>query len=330
MAISFPFSSSVLTSAYGPRTWNGNPTFHTGVDFAVGGNVQVKAADAGTVTRLEYTALKGYQLEITHSASAKTRYHMLRNDLANTVTEGQYVQKGEVVGHIAPVKYSPSAAWTGPHLHWEVWLKTVNSTGTPTGNWFHHDPQKRVTNAGGLNGYEPLNPGGTPTAPATGGGSTPIGSDNVEYKNWSHESKQMFRRDMWGDSLDGGFNWRNSTIIPADIIIQAAQRAGWAADYAAVGEPGVRNDGPLAALVRQGVNSASNAARDSATASRDAALAARDSKYAADYVATGQPGVRNDGQTAALIRQGVNAALAAKLTAADIDAIATAVKNKLQ
>lgn len=329
MAISFPFASNLISSKYGPRVWNGAQTVHTGVDFAVSGNRAIPAADEGTITKIEYTNLKGYQVEIQHSAAARTRYHMLRSDVLDTVKVGQYVSKGQTIGHIAPVRYNPAAAWTGPHLHWEVWLRLVRSDGSPYDSWRHVDPQQRWTNAGGPNGYTPTEPSNT--GPATGGGTTPIESDDdVEYSKWSDESKRMFQRDMWTGSLHGGVPWEGNVFPPMRLLVEssqrselAAQRAGWAAESTAVGESGVRNDGPLAAMVRAAGVSASNAARDSA-------LAARDSKYAADYVAVGQQGVRNDGQTAALIRQGVNAALAAKLTAADIDAIANAVKAKLQ
>lgn len=175
MAVTLPYAVALLNSGYGTRVFQGSTSFHTGVDFAVVGNRAVPAADSGTVTRIEYTALKGYQLEITHSSYVKTRYHMLRSDLQNTVREGQYVQKGATVGHVAPVKYAANAAWTGPHLHFEVWLKRNSSSG-PTGSWFHHNPQASVSNAGGPSGYTPSYPS---TSPATGGGTNPIEDDDM-------------------------------------------------------------------------------------------------------------------------------------------------------
>lgn len=174
MTFEFPFRTSLISSDYGPRRWNGVNTFHTGCDFAVAGNLGVRSAADGVVTAVEYTALKGYQLEITHNAALKTRYHMLRSDLSTTSPVGKPVVRGQIVGHVAAVRYSPNAAWTGPHLHFEVWLKTVYSNGTPYGSWMHRDPIESASNAGGSSGYYPVENGSVPT----GGDVTPIEPTN--------------------------------------------------------------------------------------------------------------------------------------------------------
>lgn len=221
MAISFPFASSLISSGYGNRTWNGVQTFHTGVDFALAGGRAVAAADSGTVTRVEYTHLKGYQVEVTHSSAAKTRYHMLRNDVSSTVTEGQSVFKGQTIGYIAPVKYNSAAAWTGPHLHFEVWLRSWSSSGA-SGAWFHHNPRNSVSNAGGPNGYSPSEPTGT--GPATGG-STPINPPNesddmeiTELYNWRRgfsDNNQYNLLDAMArvDARQEAINARNETLV---------------------------------------------------------------------------------------------------------------------
>lgn len=293
MAISFPFHSSLVSSVYGARTWNGNPTFHTGIDFAVAGNREVKAADSGTITRVEYTALKGYQLEITHNAAAKTRYHMLRNDLANTVTEGQYVQKGQTVGHVAPVRYSTSAAWTGPHLHWEVWLKTNSSTG-PTGNWFHWDPQNRATNAGGSGGYTPSEM--PSTDPATGGGTTPIESDDMFSdgdRNLLKEVRDLLTPGQAGVKFDGQI-YAAIQALRSDLTKVV--------NLMTPGQAGVRSDGDIFARVRD-IQTRLDALSTAVSAASAEATAAKDhSKRGADAVTPGQAGVRHDGVLFALTK----------------------------
>lgn len=119
MALSLPFPENTISSHYGPRLWNGAQTFHTGVDFAIAGGVGIPAAENGVVTHVEYTALKGYQVQIQHGAVARTRYHML--DASIPVRAGDTVTKGQTIGKVASQRYSSSAAWTGPHLHFEIW-----------------------------------------------------------------------------------------------------------------------------------------------------------------------------------------------------------------
>lgn len=167
MTISLPFDSNTIgpRGKYGPRLWNGAQTFHTGVDFAVASNRPIVAAESGTVTEVAYTPLKGYQVEITHSASRRTRYHMVRKDADDIVFAGKAVQKGEIIAYVAPERYSSGAAWTGPHLHFEVWLKKTRSNGEAYESWFHWDPLKAVVNAGGSSGYSPLEPAGNSGTP---------------------------------------------------------------------------------------------------------------------------------------------------------------------
>lgn len=314
MAITMPFAEILVSSKYGPRTWNGNPTFHTGVDFAVSSNREVKAADAGTVTRIEYTNLKGYQLEITHSAAAKTRYHMLRSDLANTVREGQYVQKNQVVGHIAPQKYSSSAAWTGPHLHFEVWLKTNSSTG-PTGNWFHWNPQQRAVNAGGSGGYTPAYPS---TSPATGGGTTPIESDDMPLNaDDLNAIENRIRNAQWRTGEAGGATDTLENIlgkIRASTLVQETRQVGYGNRLEAVHGYTAQIPGYGARLedVQGKVNTI------------NLGVANTENK-----VNTANAALRNTEDKVNVVRDRVNA-LPAALSAADIEKIAQRVKALLQ
>lgn len=161
MALSLPFSESTINvrGQYGPRLWNGSQTFHTGVDFAIAGGVNVPASDSGVVTKVEYTSLKGYQVEIRHGNVAKTRYHMLDADVP--VRAGDTVSKGQTIGKVASRRYSSSAAWTGPHLHFEIWYPF---TGGSNPQFTHMNPLSFIRGQ---------------SSPA-GGSGTPIGPEPTD------------------------------------------------------------------------------------------------------------------------------------------------------
>lgn len=122
--LDFPFDLALMSSRYGTRIFNGTQSWHSGIDFAVAGGRDVKASDAGVVTKVEYTSLKGYQVEVTHGTTARTRYHMLNSVIP--VSVGDSVYKSQVIGKVASIRYSANAAWTGPHLHFEVHLPADN------------------------------------------------------------------------------------------------------------------------------------------------------------------------------------------------------------
>mgnify|MGYP000005848812 CR=1 FL=1 len=86
---------------------------HTGVDIACPSGSAIRAADDGTVIRVQYGRTGyGYNVIIDHGNGISTLYaHMSRID----VVVGQYVAKGEVIGAEGSTGRS-----TGPHLHFEV------------------------------------------------------------------------------------------------------------------------------------------------------------------------------------------------------------------
>lgn len=295
MAISFPFASNLISSKYGPRVWNGAQTVHTGVDFAVSGNRAIPAADEGTITKIEYTNLKGYQVEIQHSAAARTRYHMLRSDVLDTVTVGQYVSKGQTIGHIAPVRYNPAAAWKGPHLHWEVWLRLVRSDGSPYDSWRHVDPQQRWTNAGGPNGYTPTEPSNT--GPATGGGTTPIESDDMFSdgdRAMLREVRDLFTPGQAGVKHDGDI-FRSIESLKSELAKVL--------NLLTPGQAGVRGDGDIFRRIQSIETKINSLASAVGTASAEATAAKDHSLRAADSVSPGQSGVRHDGVLFALTKK---------------------------
>jgi murein DD-endopeptidase MepM/ murein hydrolase activator NlpD len=106
-----------LTSRFGYRRdpFTGKRSFHTGVDIANRVGTKVHAASDGKVI---YTgAREGYgnTIIIQHSFGYRTYYAHLSEI---TVKKGTRVRKGAVIGLIGN-----SGRSTGPHLHFEVWLK---------------------------------------------------------------------------------------------------------------------------------------------------------------------------------------------------------------
>jgi murein DD-endopeptidase MepM/ murein hydrolase activator NlpD len=106
-----------LTSRYGYRRdpFTGKRAFHTGVDLANRVGTKVLAAREGKVSFVGGRSGYGNVVIIMHSFGYRTVYAHLSDAI---VTRGQRVQRGQTIGHIGNTGRS-----TGPHLHFEVWLK---------------------------------------------------------------------------------------------------------------------------------------------------------------------------------------------------------------
>lgn len=110
-------ASSEITSPFGMRTHpiTGVYKLHSGTDFSVGDGL-AHAARAGTVEAVTYDGAYGNMVTISHGEidgdMVQTRYAHLSSA---TVSAGQSVEAGSVVGHIGSTGYS-----TGAHLHFEV------------------------------------------------------------------------------------------------------------------------------------------------------------------------------------------------------------------
>lgn len=105
---------SEITSPFGARAdpFTHGLALHSGIDFRGNPGDVVRATAAGRVTNADYRGGYGLMVEIDHGKGLVTRYgHMS----AITVSLGQEVQPGEVVGRIGTTGRS-----TGPHLHYEV------------------------------------------------------------------------------------------------------------------------------------------------------------------------------------------------------------------
>ncbi len=119
----FPMAyCTMLTSSYGYRVHpiTGNYSFHNGVDLAAGQGTPIYATKSGKVTTATYNYAYGYYVVINHLDGYSSLYgHMTHY----TVSEGDYVERGEVIGYVGSTGYS-----TGPHLHFTIYYNgnTVN------------------------------------------------------------------------------------------------------------------------------------------------------------------------------------------------------------
>lgn len=102
----WPSTCHRITQYY--RGWR-----HTGVDIGCGWNKPIRAAEAGTVSRVQYARYGyGYNVTINHGGGKQTLYAHLGKIY---VKVGQKVDKAQVIATEGSTGRS-----TGPHLHFEV------------------------------------------------------------------------------------------------------------------------------------------------------------------------------------------------------------------
>lgn len=108
-----------LTGSFGERLdpFNGEGSFHAGVDISSHYGAPVRAAGDGLVLTAERGSGYGMMVEIEHGRDIETRYAHLSGF---TVVPGQAVKAGEIIGYVGRTGRS-----TGSHLHYEV---RVNGT----------------------------------------------------------------------------------------------------------------------------------------------------------------------------------------------------------
>lgn len=112
---SHPCPGAVISSPFGYRDFD--QSFHNGVDFAAPTGTPTYAADAGRVMYAFYSVSAGNWVVIDHGNGFVTKY--MHHDYY-TVTQGQYVQKGQQVGVVGNTGNS-----FGAHLHFQVELYGV-------------------------------------------------------------------------------------------------------------------------------------------------------------------------------------------------------------
>ena len=104
-----------VTSLFGPaiHPFSGQWYIHKGIDIAFGYNVPVVSTARGKVVAIDYEPMGfGNYVVLRHKYGFYTKYAHLQKV---TVTRGQDVQQGEVIGTMGNTGLS-----TGPHVHYEV------------------------------------------------------------------------------------------------------------------------------------------------------------------------------------------------------------------
>jgi murein DD-endopeptidase MepM/ murein hydrolase activator NlpD len=106
-----------LNSDFGRRSspWNGKPEVHTGIDLGAATGTPVKAPAPGTVLMAGPKSDYGLAVVLDHGNHIQSLYGHLDQV---QVKRGQRVERGQVVALSGNTGRS-----TGPHLHYEVWVK---------------------------------------------------------------------------------------------------------------------------------------------------------------------------------------------------------------
>ena len=115
----WPCDARAITSPFGTRIdpITGETTSHSGIDIAAAYGAPVYACASGVVTAATYSSIFGYHVRIGHGNGFLTLYgHMI----SYTVQEGQYVERGQVIGYVGSTGKS-----TGPHLHLTMYYNNV-------------------------------------------------------------------------------------------------------------------------------------------------------------------------------------------------------------
>ena len=104
----------------------GRYSTHTAIDFFAEEGTEVLAVYDGTVKSVETTLLQGTTVVIDHGDGLTTVYNSLAD--GDSVTVGQKVSKGAVIGKVSLSNRQESAS--GAHLHFEVMEdgKTIDPT----------------------------------------------------------------------------------------------------------------------------------------------------------------------------------------------------------
>jgi murein DD-endopeptidase MepM/ murein hydrolase activator NlpD len=112
-----PVEGARLTSGFGMRFHPllSYSRMHQGVDFGAPHGAPILAAAGGTVSFAGRHGGHGNYVMVKHNKDLTTAYaHMSRF----AVRPGQQVAQGQVIGYVGSTGMS-----TGPHLHYEVWLR---------------------------------------------------------------------------------------------------------------------------------------------------------------------------------------------------------------
>lgn len=106
-----------ITSGYGVRVnpFTGRKEFHTGIDISAPYGAPVIAPADGKVREIWNDKFLGLAMRIEHGRGIETVYGHLAKVL---VKEGEKVSRGQKIALVGN-----SGRSTGPHLHYEIWVK---------------------------------------------------------------------------------------------------------------------------------------------------------------------------------------------------------------
>jgi murein DD-endopeptidase MepM/ murein hydrolase activator NlpD len=114
-----PVDGARMTSRFGMRRHPilGYNKMHQGIDFGAGSGTPVLAAGDGVVIEARRWGGYGNWVRVRHQGGWETGYaHLSR--FGKGIRAGQRVSQGQVIAYVGSTGRS-----TGPHLHYEVWLK---------------------------------------------------------------------------------------------------------------------------------------------------------------------------------------------------------------
>ena len=94
---------------------------HLGIDILTEADAQVFAAADGSVSKIWQDPMMGWCVAISHSGECVTVYKNLAKELAEGISEGVAVQKGQLLGQVGDSALLELA--DEPHLHMEMTVK---------------------------------------------------------------------------------------------------------------------------------------------------------------------------------------------------------------
>lgn len=122
-----PIDGGELRSGFGYRRHPilGFSRLHSGVDWADRVGTPIRAAGNGVVRLAEWDSGYGRRVEIEHNHGYVTTYNHM-SAFGPGISPGAKVRQGQIVGRLGS-----SGLSTGPHLHYEVYIKSPDGSERP-------------------------------------------------------------------------------------------------------------------------------------------------------------------------------------------------------